>query len=122
MRASVQHAHLLDDRDPIEYLWPGRSERCFPLRWMLDAGVDLRFGSDAPVSPLDPWLAMAAAVHRSADERDSWHPEQSLTAREALAASVDGAPTFGSDNNGDFVLLDADPLAGGDSGTDSAGA
>ena len=28
------------------------------------------FGSDAPVSPLDPWLAMAAAVHRSADDRD----------------------------------------------------
>ncbi|WP_110240236.1 amidohydrolase [Nocardioides gilvus] len=120
LRASVQPAHLLDDRDPIEHLWPGRSERCFPLRWMLDAGVDLALGSDAPVSPLDPWLAMAAAVHRSADERDSWHPEQSLTAREALAASVDGAPTFGSENNGDFVLLDADPLAGGGSGSEAA--
>ena len=59
-RASVQPAHLLDDRDVTERLWPGRAERCFPLRWMLDAGVDVVLGSDAPVSPLDPWLAVAS--------------------------------------------------------------
>ena len=87
VRASVQPAHLLDDRDVTERLWPGRSERCFPLRWMLDEGVDVVLGSDAPVSPLDPWLAVAAAVHRSGDEREPWHPEQSITVREALAAS-----------------------------------
>lgn len=120
LRASVQPAHLLDDRDPTEHLWPGRSGRCFALRWMVDAGVDLALGSDAPVSPLDPWLAMAAAVHRSADERDGWHAEQSITAREALAASVDGASTFGPGSNGDFVLLDADPLAGGETGLEAA--
>ena len=56
VRASVQPAHLLDDRDVTERLWPGRAERCFPLRWMLDDGVDVVLGSDAPVSPLDPWL------------------------------------------------------------------
>ena len=39
VRASVQPAHLLDDRDVTERLWPGRAERCFPLRWMLDEGV-----------------------------------------------------------------------------------
>ena len=60
VRASVQPAHLLDDRDVTERLWPGRAERCFPLRWMLDDGVDVVLGSDAPVSPLDPWLAVAA--------------------------------------------------------------
>lgn len=70
VRASVQPAHLLDDRDLTEQVWPGRAERCFAFRWMLDDGVELALGSDAPVSPLDPWLAIAAAVHRSADERD----------------------------------------------------
>ena len=70
LRASVQPAHLLDDRDVTERLWPGRAERCFPLRWMLDDGVDVVLGSDAPVSPLDPWLAIAAAVHRSGDDRE----------------------------------------------------
>ena len=96
VRASVQPAHLLDDRDLTEKIWPDRGERCFAFRWMLDDGVGSRSGSDAPVSPLDPWLAIAAAVHRSADDREPWHPEQALTPREALAASVDGQPTVGS--------------------------
>jgi predicted amidohydrolase YtcJ len=118
VRASVQPAHLLDDRDLTELAWPGRAERCFAFRWMLEDGVELALGSDAPVSPLDPWLAIAAAVHRSADERDPWHGEQALTPAEALAASVDGQPTVGVGSPGDLVLLDADPVA---VGTDSAG-
>lgn len=112
VRASVQPAHLIDDRDVTERLWPGRAERCFPLRWMLDDGVDVVLGSDAPVSPLDPWLAMAAAVHRSGDDREPWHPEQAITAREALAASTDGWGTVAAGHPADLVQLDADPLAG----------
>jgi predicted amidohydrolase YtcJ len=111
LRASVQPAHLLDDRDVTEELWPDRAERCFALRWMLDAGVELALGSDAPVSPLDPWLAIAAAVHRSADERPAWHAEQALSPREALAASVDGRGSVHAGMPADLVLLDADPLA-----------
>ncbi|WP_182524944.1 amidohydrolase [Nocardioides dongkuii] len=111
IRGSVQPAHLLDDRDLTEKVWPDRAERCFAFRWMLDAGVTLALGSDAPVSPLDPWLAMAAAVHRSGDEREAWHAEQAITPREAFAASVDGRPTVAVGSRGDLVLLDADPLA-----------
>lgn len=110
IRASVQPAHLLDDRDLTDKIWGERAERCFAFRWMLDDGVELALGSDAPVSPLDPWLAMAAAVHRSADERGPWHGEQALTVREVLAASVDGQPTVGTGSRGDVVLLDRDPL------------
>ncbi|GAA4287018.1 amidohydrolase [Georgenia daeguensis] len=109
--ASVQPAHLLDDRDVTERLWPGRAGQSFPLRSLLDAGARLAFGSDAPVAPLDPWLAMAAAVHRSADERAPWHPEQHLTAAEALAASTNGRGSLRAGAPGDVVLLDADPLA-----------
>jgi predicted amidohydrolase YtcJ len=111
LRASVQPGHLLDDRDLTELIWPGRSERSFAFRWMLDDGVRLCFGSDAPVSPLDPWLAMAAAVHRSADDRPAWHPEQALTPREALAVSVDDRAMVGIGAPADLVLLDEDPLA-----------
>jgi predicted amidohydrolase YtcJ len=110
VRASVQPAHLLDDRDITDRVWGDRSARCFAFRWMLDDGIDLALGSDAPVSPLDPWLAIAAAVHRSADDRDPWHAEQALTVREALVASVDGQPTLRVGSRGDLVLLDRDPL------------
>jgi predicted amidohydrolase YtcJ len=109
--ASVQPAHLLDDRDVTARLWPDRQDRCFPLRSLLDAGATLRLGSDAPVAPLDPWLAMAAAVHRSSDGRPPWNPAESLTAREALAASTDGRGTLRPGSRGDVALLDADPLA-----------
>lgn len=115
VRASVQPAHLLDDRDLTETFWPDRTERCFALRWLHDDGVHVVFGSDAPVSPLDPWDAMAASVHRSADERDPWHPEQALTVHEALAASTNGLGTVSVGHPGDLALLDADPLPGGSS-------
>ncbi|MET0467537.1 MAG: amidohydrolase family protein, partial [Aeromicrobium sp.] len=110
VRASVQPAHLLDDRDVTERLWADRADRCFPWRRLLDAGVDVAFGSDAPVAPLDPWVAMAAAVHRSADDRAPWNPAEALSAAEALAASVDGRDTLRVGGRADLVLLDRDPL------------
>jgi len=113
LRASVQPAHLLDDRDVTMQCWPDRADRCFPFRRMLDVGVRLVLGSDAPVSPLDPWLAMAAAVHRSADGREAWHGEQALTPQQAYAASTDGQGSVAVGSRGDLVLLDDDPFAAG---------
>ncbi|WP_127573359.1 amidohydrolase [Georgenia faecalis] len=109
--ASVQPAHLLDDRDVAEALWSGRTGRAYPLRDLLDAGAFLALGSDAPVAPLDPWLAMSAAVHRSADERPPWHDEQAVSPAEALAASTDGWGTLAPGHPGDLAVVDVDPLA-----------
>ena len=111
IRASVQPAHLWDDRDVQERCWGDRMGRTFALRTMRDAGVALRLGSDAPVSPLDPWMEIAAAVHRSADERDPANPEQALRAAEALADSTDGVDHVHVGGLGDVILLDRDPLA-----------
>jgi predicted amidohydrolase YtcJ len=110
LRASVQPAHLLDDRTVTMRLWADRTDRCFPFRSLLDAGTTLVLGSDAPVARLDPWLAMAAAVHRGVPEEEPWNPAEALTTREALAASTDGQPTLAVGGRGDVVLLDADPL------------
>ena len=120
LRASVQPAHLLDDRDPSERIWPDRVQRCFMFATMLDAGVDVVLGSDAPVSPLDPWLSIAAAVHRSADERPPWHPEQALTVRQALAASVDRQGTVHVGMPADLIALPDDPLGPAPDSTDPA--
>ena len=106
--ASVQPAHLLDDRVVADRLWPGRTAQAFALRQMLEAGVDVRFGSDAPVSALDPWLAIAAAVHRAAAGDEPWHAAEQLNAEEAIRASVRSTLAVGQP--ADFAVLDADPF------------
>jgi predicted amidohydrolase YtcJ len=112
LTASVQPAHALDDRDAADANWPGRTERAFPLRSLLDAGATLALGSDAPVAPLEPWTAMSAATTRARrDGRAPWHPEQALTRQEALAASSRGRRRLSVGDPADVVVLDADPLA-----------
>jgi predicted amidohydrolase YtcJ len=111
--ASVQPEHLLDDRDVIDRYWAGSAERAFPFRSLLDSGAVLAFGSDAPVAPLDPWLAIAAAVHRSRDGRPRWHPEQEITIQEALTASMPpgrGGWKLRAGDVADLIVLDRDPF------------
>jgi predicted amidohydrolase YtcJ len=106
--ASLQPDHAMDDRDVADRYWAGRTDRAFPLRSLLDAGATVLLGTDAPVSPLDPWLTIAAAVGRSRDGRAPWHPEQAIDAREAIAASSRGAIAIG--RPADLVVTERDPL------------
>lgn len=86
--ASVQPEHALDDRDVADHYWAGRTGRAFMLRDLVQSGARLALGSDAPVAPLDPWVTLAAAVSRSRDGREPWHPEQEIDLDTALAAST----------------------------------
>jgi predicted amidohydrolase YtcJ len=106
--ASVQPEHAVDDRDVTDVYWADRTDRAFALRSLVDAGVTLALGSDAPVSPLDPWVTIAAAVTRTRDGREPWHLEQALTMKEALNFSTRSSIAPGQP--ADLVLLDADPL------------
>ena len=67
----------------------------------------MRFGSDAPVAPLDRWQAIAAAVWRTDDDRADWHPEERVTLDQALEASVRTSLRPGQ--SADIVLLGSDP-------------
>ena len=56
---------------------------------------------------------IAAAVHRTGDDREPWHPEQSITAARGARRLTDGWGTVAPGHPADLVLLDADPLDGG---------
>ncbi|WP_255252716.1 amidohydrolase [Curtobacterium sp. 'Ferrero'] len=115
--ASVQPEHAMDDRDIADRYWAGETHRAFPLASLHRAGAALWLGSDAPVAPLDPWVAMAAAVGRDRDGREPWHPSERLDVLTAWRGSTEGGRVGVSVGDvADVVLLAEDPLAAASSG------
>jgi predicted amidohydrolase YtcJ len=106
--ASVQPELALVERELADALWAGRTDRAFPLATLVNAGVSLAFGSDAPHSPLDPWLGIAAAVERTRGGDDPWHPEQRIAPEAALAASTRTRIAVGEP--ADLAVVEYDPL------------
>jgi len=113
--ASVQPTHAVEDRDLVDDLWAGQTALPYAWRALADAGANLLFGSDAPVSALDPWRQIAAAVFRRDDQRAPWHPENALDAATALAASTRGGTANGArilpGERADLALVAHDPLS-----------
>lgn len=60
-----------------------RAEQMNPWRQLADRGVPLALGSDAPVTPMDPWLTVYAATHPH-------HPRHALNRLEAISAATLG--------------------------------
>lgn len=108
--ASVQPAHLLDDADLVEDVWRDTTSLPYAGRSLLDAGARVVLGSDAPVAPMDPWLAIGAAVHRTDGRRPAWHPEEAVPLEAALAAS--GAVPVRPGDPADLAVLDVPTPAG----------
>ncbi|WP_175409480.1 amidohydrolase [Streptomyces sp. TRM64462] len=76
LTASVQPAFDAawggDDGMYAQRLGPDRARALNPYAALLRAGVPLAFGSDSPVTPLDPWgTVRAAAFHRTPEHRIS---------------------------------------------------
>jgi predicted amidohydrolase YtcJ len=109
--ASVQPEHAMDDRDVADHYWDGRTERAFMFASLLNAGVVLSLGSDAPVAPLDPWVTMAAAVGRTRNGREPWHAEQAISRQSALAASARGRHVVAVGEVADLAICGIDPFA-----------
>jgi predicted amidohydrolase YtcJ len=117
---SVQFSHAPSDRDLAERFWGDRVAGAYAFRSLWDSGALVANGSDAPVEELDPLAGIRAGVLRTIDERDAWHPEQSVTVEEALlATTVNPAWLTGDERRrgkllpgylADLVVLTRDPL------------
>src|SRR5262249_30614091 len=97
--ASMQPSHAIDDmRWADARLGPGRVDGAYAWRWFLDAGVDLAFGSDAPVETVKPFYGIYAALTREDDKGyppGGWHPDQKMSLEETLRAHTAGSAYAG---------------------------
>lgn len=128
---SAEHIHvfasagiLLSMQPVFDELWavPGgmyeqrigveRTALLNPFASLLREGVSLAFGSDSPVTPIDPWRAIRAASQHT-------HDEHSISVRAAFAAHTRGGwRAAGFDDRGviavgapaDIAVWDVDEL------------
>jgi hypothetical protein len=95
-------------------LGPERAAAMNPFRTMLQRGLVVGAGSDAPVTPLDPWNAVAAMEQHH-------DPTQRLTRLEAVRVHTAGSArlahqeekkgTLEAGYHADFAAYEVDPLA-----------
>jgi hypothetical protein len=105
---------------------PERASRAWAWRSISEAGGALAFGSDWPVVPFDPFIALNSAVNRQTQDgrpAGGWLPEERLSVADALGAYTAGS-AFAAHAEGrrgriapgmdaDLVVLDRDLLAAG---------
>lgn len=114
---TLQPAFLISHLEPIAYLKEILGDRVMgssPLRKMIDMGIHVSGGSDAPVTPPDPIEGLYAACNH-------FRPDQSVTIAEALRMFTYEVARTGFDEKergsletgkiADMVLLNENPLA-----------
>lgn len=124
--ASMQPTHCTSDMGWVkERIGESRiKDRAYPWRSLLNKGVVLAFGSDAPVENINPIYGIYAAVTRSdslGHPKDGFMPEQKLTLKEALGGYYQAAAyaEFNEHQKGkidegffaDFVVFDVNILS-----------
>ena len=88
--ASMHPYHLYDDGIwAAKRLDSTRLKGTYAFRSMLNKGVQITFGSDWPVAPIDPLYGIYASTTRITGDGknpDGWFPEEKLTVEEAVRA------------------------------------
>jgi predicted amidohydrolase YtcJ len=92
---------------------------CVPLRTGLDLGLPVVINSDYPVTSLNPFVGIAAAVTRRTANGERLDPAQAVSVDEALRMMTNGPAYVGHCEDvagslepgkfGDLVILSADP-------------
>jgi hypothetical protein len=91
--ASMQPCHLATDRAIAAKALGARTRLLFRCRTLRDRGVPLLLGTDAPVEPPDPLVALHFATARRHPDRPDdapFHPEEALSEDVALALMTRG--------------------------------
>lgn len=125
--ASMEPSHAVEDKTwAEERLGPERVKGAYAWRTMRLAGVALTFNSDLPGSDHDIFYGLHSAITRRDREGEppgGWHPEQRMTAEEAVRGYTIWAArsAFLENETGtlepgrwaDITVMDIDPLVVG---------
>jgi hypothetical protein len=91
--ASVQPIHATQDMPKVDRHWGARGTHAYAFRSLLDAGVNLAFGSDTPVETMDPLAGIHAAVTRQRADgtpAGGWQRAERVTVEDALRGYTTG--------------------------------
>ncbi|HEY2043667.1 MAG TPA: amidohydrolase family protein [Jatrophihabitans sp.] len=135
----IEHAELLSDIDAFarsgliasmqpafDSTWGGpdgmyalrlgadRAAAMNPFSAVAEAGIPLAFGSDSPVTPVDPWQAVRAASYPT-NPRHALSPRSAFTAHtrggwRAARADGDGSGTLQPGAPASYAIVEAGPL------------
>jgi predicted amidohydrolase YtcJ len=124
----LKELHVLVDGDPAFVYWigswfgkygPERVRWSYPGRSYIDNGIIAGGGSDLPVTPLNPfWGIMAAVQRKEILSGKVLAPEERITVREALQLYTRNGAYIGFEENdkgslergklADFIVIDRD--------------
>lgn len=121
--AGVQPHFIITDWWTVNRVGKKRAKWIYPFRSMARAGIQMGFGTDSPVEPVNPWETVYAAVTRGRYEGIKTYEhtqEESLTTEESLHYYTQGSAEImhaerdvGEIKEGayaDFLILNRDPL------------
>lgn len=122
--ASMQPIHATSDYLMADCYWGERSEFAYAWRLLLNRGIRLAFGSDAPVESPNPFWGIHAAVTRRRQDGSpgpqGWYPQQRLQRIEALQGfTINAAYASGMEDRlgtlapgylADLLVLNEDPF------------
>lgn len=117
---TAQDQSVLLGANKVKWWGRPRAEWSTPLRRMIDEGLLVGGGTDAPILPIDPFICMWWMVTRKTLQGDCLGPDQAITPREALELyTINNARIMGvEDRRGsvepgklaDLVVLSQDVL------------
>jgi predicted amidohydrolase YtcJ len=114
----VTNPGFIHYRGPKYAAEPGLVPWLYRARSLLDAGVQIAAGSDAPVTPAKPLVAIAAAITRLSIDGEELGPSESISTAEALDLFTRSAARLSRLRAGelipgrlaDLIVVPADPL------------
>jgi predicted amidohydrolase YtcJ len=107
--ASLQPRHLEADAPVARRAWGARCRRAYPWRSLLEAGVPLAFGSDAPVEPPSAAHGLACAVLRLTSDGLPFGPGEAIPLDAALVACTSAPARLAGHGLGRGVLVPGEP-------------